>query len=721
MAPARAINLAALAAMATIAALSQPAAAQQGISPPHIAYVYPAGGQQATTLEVRVGGQYFGGVSGIYISGAGVKAKLVEHIRPIQPGKATELRDKLAELMKEPQQTEALIQTIAEIRAALYVYQMRPPPAVADVARLEVTIDAAAVPGHRELRLRTPQGLSNPVVFCVGQLPETSVRAAGAVTAEDFKNPRTAPKQQPVAPPRDLNITLPVVANGQIMPGGVDRYHFAAKKGQRLVATAAARELIPYLADAVPGWFQAALTVYDAKGRELAHADHTAFRPDPTIVFDVPADGEYVLAIRDSIYRGRQDFVYRLTVGELPPPALTFPLRDFDYLDLGESAASGANTSAKAAQAVKLPLAINGRIDKPGVQHCYSFDGKAGEEVVAEVRARRLGSSLDSMLRLVDSAGKELAASDDCDDAGMGLLTHHADSYIRTRLPADGTYCVQVADAQRQYGPECSYRLRIGPPRRDFELRVTPSALNLRPGLSGVLTVYALRKDGFAGEIELSLKDAPAGFALAGGRVPAGVEQVRVTVSAPATATPEPVALVLQGKAAIDGRQVLHQAVAAEDMMQAFAYRHLVPAEALYAMVSGKGSPRGVNWAAGQLPVRLAPGGTTRLKIAFPSSGPSGTFAAELDSPPPGISIARTTPGPLSIELELKAEPDMKPTQGNLIFSVYVTPKPTTSASTRPAGTPQRVLIGTLPAAPFEVAPAAAKPAGGKVAAKPAK
>ena len=115
-----------------------------------------------------------------------------------------------------------------------------------------------------------------------------------------------------------MNITVPAIVNGQILPGGVDRYRFQARKGMELVVVATARELIPYLADAVPGWFQAALALYDAKGNELEHADHYRFHPDPVLYYEIPKDGEYVVEIRDSIYRGREDFVYRITLGELP-------------------------------------------------------------------------------------------------------------------------------------------------------------------------------------------------------------------------------------------------------------------------------------------------------------------------------------------------------------------------------------------------------------------
>ena len=78
----------------------------------------------------------------------------------------------------------------------------------------------------------------------------------------------------------------------QFTPGDADRYRFHARKGQQLVIAAAARELIPYLADAVPGWFQATLTLYDARGKELAFDDDFRFHPDPVLLFKVPEDGQ---------------------------------------------------------------------------------------------------------------------------------------------------------------------------------------------------------------------------------------------------------------------------------------------------------------------------------------------------------------------------------------------------------------------------------------------
>jgi len=51
-------------------------------------------------------------------------------------------------------------------------------------------------------------------------------------------------------------------------------------------------------------------------------------------------------------------------------------------------------------------------------------------------------------------------------------------------------------------------------PEPDFALRIVPSTINVRAGSSATLTAYALRRDGFNGEIVLGLKDAPRGYSI---------------------------------------------------------------------------------------------------------------------------------------------------------------------------------------------------------------
>ena len=51
---------------------------------PNIGYLYPAGGQQGTTIQVRAGGQFIRGAKDVYISGDGVTAKVVKYFRPVR-------------------------------------------------------------------------------------------------------------------------------------------------------------------------------------------------------------------------------------------------------------------------------------------------------------------------------------------------------------------------------------------------------------------------------------------------------------------------------------------------------------------------------------------------------------------------------------------------------------------------------------------------------------
>jgi hypothetical protein len=402
------------------------------------------------------------------------------------------------------------------------------------------------------------------------------------------------------------------------------------------VVAVSARALTPYLADAVPGWFQAVVTLFDGNGHEIGFCDDYRFSPDPVFHFQVPADGEYVVEIRDSIYRGREDFVYRVSIGEFPFITSAFPLGGpagskatvdvtgwnlpsnritmnvgskpgvypvvlrsgqlesnrvlFAADTLPERVEREPNNAVKDAQAVSLPAIVNGRIDQPGDADVFSFRGRAGEAIVAEVNARRLGSPLDSVLDLTDARGQRVAHNDDCEDKGAALLTHHADAY-RPRCPPKA--CLRLGDVQRKGGSEYAYRLRVSPPRPDFELRVSPSTIGAAGGTNAPVAVTAIRKDGFGGDISLALRDAPAGFTVSGGVIPGGQSSVRITFTPPPVATREPVSVRLEGRATINGQSVAHEAVAADDRMQAFAYHHLGCRD-LRVMVSARRHARAV-------------------------------------------------------------------------------------------------------------------------------
>ncbi len=80
-----------------LAALLAMAPATQAQPRPYIGFVYPAGGQQGTTFRIRLGGQGLDGDSNVQISGKGVRAKIVEYLRRMNPQDMALLREQLKE------------------------------------------------------------------------------------------------------------------------------------------------------------------------------------------------------------------------------------------------------------------------------------------------------------------------------------------------------------------------------------------------------------------------------------------------------------------------------------------------------------------------------------------------------------------------------------------------------------------------------------------------
>lgn len=710
-------------------------------SSPHVGFVFPAGGRAGTTFKIKLGGQYLDGATSLYFSGEGVQAKILGQTRPLNQKEIGELRKKLKDLEEKKTKSAADQKEIEAIRKKLAPPPVLPTPVLAEIVTAEITIDSKAQPGPRQLRLKANTGMSNPVAFFIGQLPEVTQK-------KELVDP-----EAPNSPVPEVNVTLPAALNSQIMPGTVDRYRFPARKGQQLVFVAHARALIPYLADAVPGWFQAALTLYDAEGKQVAYSDHFHHQPDPVLAHKVARDGEYVLEVKDALYRGREDFVYRVEAGELPFVTSIFPLGgpakssttitlegwnlpssnmtlqaaamkpgilpltvlkgDLlsnsvpfavgtlpECLASPEASVSRATNTPTTTQEITLPTVINGRITQPGEWHTFRFQGRAGKAIIAEVQARRLDSPLDSVLKLTDASGKVVAYNDDWEDKGQGLHTHHADSLLRVTLPATGTYYLHLGDAQGQGSPTHAYRLRVSDPRPGFELRVTPCSINARPGSSLAITVYALRKDGFSGDIDLFLTHNPVDFVLSGAKVPANQEVVRVTLQVPTTYRPKPINLVLSGRAVIQGQQVVRTATPAEDMMQAFIYHHLVPAKDLMVTVSGQARPRFPAILLHNGPIKIRAGGTAEVRIAIPRAASAGKIRLLLSDPPEGITLKKSVVESDGAILLLHADgekvaPGLK---ANLIVEAYP------ESATRPGGGRlSQSSLGTLPAIAFEI------------------
>jgi hypothetical protein len=287
---------------------------QSNTNKPQIGYLYPCGGQQGTVVRITAGGQFLRGSTEVYFSGEGVRASVIKYFRPLRnlqreqrellQRRLREVRDarlaelsgrssgrvmpgrrasgeKAAEKPRPSKRVSAKSRPEAGKQDAAKTEEVKLPDhpllydlenkslrelvhtqnilffprqkqqlnrQLAEMVLIEVAIDPGAEPGNRELRIETAAGLTNPMIFQVGSFPEIlELEPNNRNAYDDLTN---LPKGTKV--PEEKALELPVLLNGQIMPGDVDRFRFHAQQGQRLVIEAQARSLIPYLADAVP-------------------------------------------------------------------------------------------------------------------------------------------------------------------------------------------------------------------------------------------------------------------------------------------------------------------------------------------------------------------------------------------------------------------------------------------------------------------------------------
>jgi hypothetical protein len=159
----------------------------------------------------------------------------------------------------------------------------------------------------------------------------------------------------------------------------------------------------------------------------------------------------------------------------------------------------------------------------------------------------------------------------------------------------------------------------------------------------------------------------------------------------------------LEGRATIAGRVVVRPGVPADEMMQAFAYQHLVPAKEWKISVSDRFIAPSAATILDATPVQIPVGGTARIRIATPSAAYVDRFNFELNEPPEGIVLDEVSPSNDGMELVLrceagKARPGLR---GNLIVDLLPAADSGAAQKGKKPGNQRRVPVGTLPAIPF--------------------
>lgn len=106
------------------------------------------------------------------------------------------------------------------------------------------------------------------------------------------------------------------------------------------------------------------------------------------------------------------------------------------------------------AEIKSLPVALTGQAPGNTVAKT-TFEGKKGQRIVLDLEARRLGSTLDPVIELLDPRRVQLAWSQ-----GQPLLG--GDCRLDVTLPADGRYAVEIHDAVYSAQAPAFFRLKAG-------------------------------------------------------------------------------------------------------------------------------------------------------------------------------------------------------------------------------------------------------------------
>jgi len=446
--------------------------------------------------------------------------------------------------------------------------------------RLKIAVAKDAVPGVRQFRIVTKGSLST-----TAQILVTDVETSQEIEPNDSTQ-------------EAQNVEIPRAINGLLQKAvDEDLYKFRAKAGDRVsfvVHAARLQNAIPHLEGS---FADITISLRDEKGIELASADDYHGQ-DPLFFYTFDRDGTYYLHLREATYQsgmaGKElKWWYALSILKSPYVTSVLPLvvnagtkaklhpRGFNLerleqvevdvpkgavkkelqlksprgasnlvtlrvSDLPQMLEPDRQEKPGGAQRIQLPIGINGCIATDREVDRYRFAARKGQRFEFEVEAYRYGSALDSLLEVHNSDGKLLAAGDDMltTSEGMSAFGNYAfpvekDSRIEWIAPADGEYELRVRDANYFGSKDHVYYLAAKFQQEDFTLVLDDGRIPLGPGESIARVITVERRNGFDGEVKLSVRGLPKGVQALESTVPAGWKQANLVLTAAADAPME--------------------------------------------------------------------------------------------------------------------------------------------------------------------------------------
>jgi hypothetical protein len=221
----------------------------------------------------------------------------------------------------------------------------------------------------------------------------------------------------------------------------------------------------------------------------------------------------------------------------------------------GESPAkmeSEKNDTLQTAEAIGMPVTVNGRIDSRWDEDIYRFEVESETTLVFDIDAERLGSRLDARLALLDGSGKTLAAND---DAKLDEGPLNWDPQITHTFKERGTCFIKVSSQQRRGGEDYGYALSVRRPSPGFTLRLASERLSVPRGETGQWNVSVQRQEGFQGELAIEVTGLPQGLAIKPLQLKGDQTSGKIEITAAPDARLETASVTIQGKGLVDGQE----------------------------------------------------------------------------------------------------------------------------------------------------------------------
>ncbi len=240
------------------------------------------------------------------------------------------------------------------------------------------------------------------------------------------------------------------------------------------------------------------------------------------------------------------------------------------------------NDTSSTAQIVTAPCEIAGKFFPARDRDWYQFEAKKGETYWIDLLSHRLGFSTDAhlLVQKVTNPGKDEKVSDvgEADDSstrnatiGSDFDTSTDDPTFKLTVKEDGVYRVLVRD---QFGdtrsdPRFVYRLQITRQQQDFALLAAPaptrqtnknavagSSVNIRRGGLAAMDINVHRTGGFKGVVEINVEGLPTGITCTSAIAGPGDDTASLVFEATSDAVPGVHGIQVSGTASIDGKQV---------------------------------------------------------------------------------------------------------------------------------------------------------------------